>query len=178
MAVWRFHSRRFPDFGTVWHWIGHHGSSVFPATWWNPGTTSYRDFISVLSLVLFAVGTAFFLWHSWRRRAGADGFPVAATGLGILCIFLLVSKVHSPQYALWIVPFLVLLDVPRRWVFLYLAADVAVYVSGFYWFTVFNAPAPGWRGIFESSVFVRAAALGLLAWWATRAKRLKPESAN
>jgi uncharacterized membrane protein len=168
LAVWKFHSRRYPDFGTVWHWIGHHGGSLIP------GSDVYRDFVSVASLVLFAGGSVFFLLKSWRRRSDVGRFQVAAAGLGILCVFLLVSKVHSPQYALWIVPFLVMLDVPRPIVIFYIAADVAVYVSGFYWFTVFDAPAPAWKGIFEGAVLARATALGGLAWWATKARRLEP----
>jgi uncharacterized membrane protein len=170
LAVWSFHSRRYPDFGTVWHWIGHHGSRLFPG--WSPGATGYRDFVSIASLILFAGGATVFLVNAWRRRSEAGSIP-AATGLGILCVFLLVSKVHSPQYALWIVPFLVMLNVPRSILFSYLAADLTVYVSGFYWFTVFDAPAPGWKGIFEFAVLARAAAIGALAWWATKARRFQ-----
>jgi uncharacterized membrane protein len=174
MAVWKFHSSRYPDFGTVWYWIAQHLSSLAPSGWWSPGNSGYRDLVSVLSLVLFAGGSIFFIWWSWRRRNEPGGYPITATALGILSVFLLVSKVHSPQYALWMVPLLVMLNVPWRFVALYLGADVLLFVSGFYWFTVFEAPAPGWKGIFEVSVFLRAAALGALAWWATRAQRLLP----
>ena len=174
LAVWKFHSSRYPDFGTVWYWIAQHLSNLAPSSWWSPGNSGYRDLVSILSLVLFAGGSVFFIWWSWRRRNETGGYPITATALGILSVFLLVSKVHSPQYALWMVPLLVMLNVPWRLVALYLGADVLLFVSGFYWFTVFEAPAPGWKGIFELAVFLRAAALGALAWWATRAQRLLP----
>lgn len=174
LGIWTYHAGRYPDFGTVWFWIAHHGRRLFPATWWSPGQAGYRDFVSVMSLALFAASSSWFLIRGWRRRTQAEGYPVAAVSLGIVCLFLLVSKVHSPQYALWVAPLLAMVAVPWRAVLAYLGVDLAVYVSGFYWFTVFDAPAPAWKGIFEVAVLSRAAALLWLIWWAARAGRLLP----
>lgn len=173
-AVWTFHGRRYPDFGTIWFWIAHHGRRLAPSSWWD--SDGYRDLVTMGGLLMFGAATVFFIVRGWNRRKEPDGYPVAATGLGILAAFLLVSKVHSPQYALWVVPFLVLLNVPLWLVAGYLVADIALFTSGFYWFTVLDAPAPAWRGVFEASTFVRAAALGGLAWWAGRAHRLLPRT--
>ena len=49
----------------------------------------------------------------------------------MLCGFLLLHKVHSPQYTLWLVPFFVLLRVPWGWVVAYLVADLAMDVGIF-----------------------------------------------
>lgn len=176
LATWTFHARRYPDFGTVWYWAAHHGRRLLPSGWWDPGADGYRDFVSVVSLLLFAGGSLWFLRRGWARRGEAGGYPVAATGLGILSAFLLVSKVHSPQYALWIVPMLALLDVPAWLVAAYLAADLAVHVAIFQWFVVFSEPAPAWKGLSEVAVLGRAAALWGLVWWAARARRLRPEA--
>ncbi|MEO7803486.1 MAG: hypothetical protein ABIS18_03380 [Actinomycetota bacterium] len=175
LGVWLFHAKRYPDFGTVWYWIQHHGRVLFPTTWWDPGQTGYRDFVSIASFVMFGLGSALMLLKGWRRRLQEDGYPVVATGLGILAIFLITSKVNSPQFTLWLVPLLVLLNVPWRYALFYFATDLAVYVCGFYWFTVFDSPAPGWKGLFELSVLLRATALGVIVWSSLSAKRNFPD---
>jgi uncharacterized membrane protein len=168
LATWQFHAARDPDLGTVWSWLGRHGRELFPSSWWIDG--GFRDAVSLIGLVGFAAGAAWFLWRGWRRRSEDQGYPVAATGLGIVAVFLLLSKVHSPQYALWVIPLLALLDVPWWLVFTYLAGDAMVFVSAFAWFSLFAVPSPQW--IYESAVLLRAAALAGLAWWASRATRL------
>lgn len=176
MEVWVFHADRYPDFGTAWYWIAKYGRAVHPASFWNPGQPGYRDFVSLASLALFVVGSAALLRRGWARRLEPQGYPVAAVGLGILCVFLLTSKVHSPQYALWIVPFLALLNIPWSLALGYLAADLLVFVSGFYYFTVMTQSAPAWQGVFEASVWARVVALAALAWASIRATRLEPVS--
>ena len=171
LSVWLFHADRYPDFGTVWYWIAHHGRVLLPWKGWDVGQPAYQDFVSWASLVLFAAGSVVFLRRGWSRRMEPHGYPVVAVGLGIVSVFLLVSKVHSPQYALWIIPLVAMLNVPWRYVFFYMASDLAVFVSGFYWFTVMDRPAPGWLGVFEIAVWARAlalVALGAAAWSAER----------
>lgn len=181
VGIWTYHAGRYPDFGTVWYWVAHHGRVLFPSDFWRvpvEGQTSgFRDLVSISSLLLFMVAVALFLVRGFRRYRAEGAFPVMATSLGILVGFLLVSKVHSPQYALWLAPLLALLDVRLRYVAFYFAADLAVFVSGFYWFTVMEAPAPAWQGIFEVAVLSRAAALGALAYAAWGATRRRPVEA-
>lgn len=169
LGVWQFHARRYPDFGTVWFWIAHHARALVPSSWWDPGQPGYRDAVSYLALLLFATGTIAFLLRGWARRAEPAGYPVVAVTLGTTVCFLLVSKVHSPQYALWLVPLFAMLSISWWAIAAYFAADLAVYISGFYWFTVLSSPAPAWKGVFEVAVLARAAALAILAWCAWRA---------
>lgn len=177
MQVWLFHADRYPDYWTVWYWIAKYGRLVKPDTWWNVGQTGYRDFVNLASLVLFAFGSLWVLWKGWKRRGvdGAGSYPVAAVSLGILALFLLTSKVYSPQYALWMVPLLVLLNIAWRLVFAYMAAEVAVLVSGFFWFTVIDQPAPAWLGALEAAVWVRALVLLLLLRFSLSAVRALPQ---
>lgn len=178
IGIWTFHADRYPDFGTVWYWLAHHGRRLLLSPGWDPfpapAVSWYQSVVSYLSLLLFAAGSLWFLWQGWRRAEREGRYPTAAVGLGIVALFLLVSKVHSPQYALWLVPLVALLDVPWRYVFAYLLGDLGVFVAGFTYFTVMSNPAPGWMGILEIAVLVRAAALGFLVWYAPRAKRLQP----
>jgi hypothetical protein len=56
----------------------------------------------------------------------------------MLCGFLLLHKVHSPQYTLWLLPFFVLLAVPWRWVAAYLVVDAIMGISIFRWLWLLN----------------------------------------
>lgn len=173
LSIWAFHARRLPDFGTLWFWLAEHLRPL-SVPWLAPGTSSFRNLVGLLSLILFTGGSAWLIWKGWGRRGERQGYPVAATGLGVLALFLLVSKVHSPQYALWMLPLLAMVDVPWWLVASYLASDLSVYVTGFYWFVEFDSPATAWRGIFEAAVLLRAVAIAGLLWWSTRARRLEP----
>jgi uncharacterized membrane protein len=178
VGIWTYHAGRYPDFGTVWYWIAHHGRALMPSDFWRvpvTGQTSgFRDLVSISSLVLFLAGVGVFLVRGLKRHRAEGTYPVMATSLGIDVAFQLVSKVHSPQYALWLAPLLALLNVRVRYIAFYFAADLAVFISGFYWFTVMDAPAPAWQGIFEVAVLARAAALGSLAYAAWGANRRYP----
>ena len=172
LRVWLFHADRLPDFWTVWYWIGEHAPDLQDRPWGG----SFKGFVSLTSFVLFAAGTSLVLWRGWRRRREPEGFPVTAAGLGVVLTFLLTSKVYSPQYALWAVPLLALLDVRYRYVLAYFAAELAVLVSGFGWFTQFDDPDAGWKDAFEVSVWFRALVLAVLLWQSTHARRHRPSA--
>lgn len=174
LEVWTFHADRYPDYWTVWYWIAKYGRKINPGTWWDVGFTGYRDFVYVASFLLFALGAAWLLWRGWRRRTEPQGYPVGAVGLGVVALFLLTSKVYSPQYALWAAPLLTMLTVPWRYVIAYLGAEVAVLVAGFNWFTVIDQPDPAWLGALEAFVWFRALTLVLLLGSCLRATRLYP----
>ena len=174
LGVWKFHQQRFPDFGTVWYWLSHLGNSIHPSPWWNNVAGGYGGVVGVGGEVVFALLTFAILWVGWKRRAPAGGYPVAATGLAIVASFMVLWKVHSPQYALWVTPLLAMVDIPWWQVFAYLGADAILFVSGFWWYTVpnpFSPPAPVWEEIFVAAVFLRAGALILIALTAARTGR-------
>nr|MBA2313013.1 hypothetical protein [Actinomycetota bacterium] len=65
-------------------------------------------------------------------------YPFVGVAGAMLAAFMLWSKVHSPQYALWILLFFVLLEVHIGWWVAYALADLAVYVGIFRWFYDFS----------------------------------------
>lgn len=171
LRVWLFHADRFPDIWTVWYWLGRRVQGLHNNPPWGG---EFSDFVSLTSFGIFFAATVFMLVRGWVRRTEPQGYPVAAVGLGIVVAFLLTSKVYSPQYALWAVPLLVMLDVRVRLILGYFAAEFAVLVAGFGWFTVFDEPDPVWMNLLELAVLVRALVLCLLFWRAAGAKRLLP----
>lgn len=134
-----------------------------------PTSDSYKRLVDVASLCIFGLGSAALIFHQWRRRTGPW-----TTFAGILSLFLLVSKVHSPQYALWMLVFFVVVETPGALIAAYFAADAVLLTSGFWWFA--DSPSLGpsvWRSVFVVSVLARALVLGaLLVWYATGARDL------
>lgn len=119
VATYRFHSLRGPDFNSIWHWVAP-GSSV--------GT------VNALSAALTAAFWVGALGAGYVRVRRRGGYPFVGVCAALLAALLLWAKVHSPQYALWILPFFVLLRVRVLWWVLYSLADLAVYVGIFRWF--------------------------------------------
>jgi uncharacterized membrane protein len=140
-ASFAFQANRMVDVTTnsIWFWGFRPNSEpddeAFQATmdWLSP----------TLVLLSFAVAAAVGWWR-WRR----DGvYPWVAVSAAMLCGFLLLHKVHSPQYTLWLLPFFALIRVPWSLVAGYLVADLAMGIGIFRWFYALNAGTG--TGIYE-----------------------------
>ncbi len=142
---------------------------VGPRVSGGPTTHEYKGFVDSVSLGLFAVGFGLIILRHWRLRRD----PWASFA-AVVCLFLLASKVHSPQYALWLVVFFVVVQTPWPLIAAYFVADAILLASGFWWFADSPELGPnGWRTVFVVSVYIRALALGaLLVWYSTAAKDL------
>lgn len=137
MASFSFQQQRPIDVSTnsIWFWgvrplMADLGlGELFPWT---------ADVLSpALVLLSFAVAAGVGLLR-WRHGAV---YPWIGVSGAMLCGFLLLHKVHSPQYTLWLLPFLVLLRVRWGWIAAYLAADALIGVGIFRWFFLLDARA-------------------------------------
>jgi uncharacterized membrane protein len=170
---WSFQSHRFPNPETSWFMAFRHlhGSAVVEG-WWTHG---YVRVVNVASLLLFvAVATALVVreWRSGRPRL----FEVS---LAIVAIFLLTAKVFSPQYMLWLLPFLAIVRVPWRVIVACLVTDVAVLLA-INWYYAELARNRNWNlmlNLLEIAVWARYAALVWVAWVALRRSGTERESA-
>lgn len=163
-ASFAFQGERKVDITTnsIWFW-GFRPTS-------NPDNESFQslmDWVSpVAVLVSFGVAVAVGWWR--YRREGV--YPWIAVSAAMLVGFLLLHKVHSPQYTLWLLPFFVLLRVPWTLVGLYFVADAAMGIGIFRWFYVTKSRLPS--GIYDSwesqavmvGVWGRALLLVVLFW--------------
>ncbi|HEY0637976.1 MAG TPA: hypothetical protein VGD67_10040 [Pseudonocardiaceae bacterium] len=168
-ASFAFQGERKVDITTnsIWFW------GLRPLS--NPDNESFQSLMDWLSptlvLTSFAVAVTFGWWR--YRREGV--YPWVAVSAAMLVGFLLLHKVHSPQYTLWLVPFFVLLRVPWSLVGLYFVADAAMGIGIFRWFYVTKTGLPS--GIYDSwesqavmvGVWGRAALLVVLFWVFLRA---------
>lgn len=154
LTFFRYNTERVPDFDSLWYLACHRlhaGCSLSPRA---------INLFSVLVLVAGAAG----LW--WARRVRRPDFPRWTFAFPLLITFLLVNKVYSPQYGLWLLPLFVL-ALPNLPLFVaFEAADLAVFVTRFSWFGRLQGLGGASLGAFQLSLVIRAAVLlaCLVAW--------------
>ncbi|HEX2052070.1 MAG TPA: glycosyltransferase 87 family protein [Actinomycetota bacterium] len=132
-ATYEFHRARGADWNSIWVWLS--GARVGPITL----PVLDAGALNVLGTVLTAASLAGALAVGWYRRAREGRFPSFQVCAAMLAAFLLWNKVHSPQYALWLLPFFVLVRVRVAWWVAYSIADLVVYVAIFRWFYDYTA---------------------------------------
>ncbi|NKR45304.1 DUF2029 domain-containing protein [Rhodococcus hoagii] len=125
------------------------------------GSASYHALVGTLSPLALAAGFALALWLGWRRYGREGVYPWIGVSASMLCAFVLLHKVHSPQYTLWLLPFLVLLRIPWSLVGTYLVADAVLGIAVFRWFDALatNSDAEVARFLVELGVWSQAALL-------------------
>ena len=141
----RFNSTRGADWDSLWFI----GARPFGFTWDVP-------LLNVLSAAAFAVA-AVLLWRAAARR---PGFRPWTFGFPLLVAFLLTSKVYSPQYGLWLLPWFAATMPSLRLFVAFQTADVAVFVTRFQFFAELSGQGSGlpfWS--FELAVLARTAVL-------------------
>ena len=134
-ASFTFQQQRLVDFTTnsIWYW------GFRPMS--EPTNLEFHamvDWLSPLLVLLSFAVAARTGWWRWRREGS---YPWIGVSAAMLCGFLLLHKVHSPQYTLWLLPFFVLLYVPWGWVGAYLLADLTMGIGIFRWLYAFNSGA-------------------------------------
>lgn len=126
---------------SIWDWVG-----------WGLSTNSVD--VMALSCGLGAIGIVTAV--AWRRARREGVFPFLQCSAAMVLLFIVTSKDNSPQYVLWVLPFLALVDVsPRLLLALYAVSAsmevnfVPVAVPHFVFFVI---------GFAQAAVFVLAAA--------------------
>ena len=159
----RFNGARQADWDSGWYLLCRHLSACVPT-----------GVINVSSIVLL-VALVSWVWIAKRRRE--PDFPRWQLAFPILVLFLLVGKVYSPQFSLWLLPWLVLvLPGPRRFL-AFEATDLAVFLTRFSFFGGLTGVGglPQW--VFETTVLIRAGVLiwCVVAWVREPSRRLPGE---
>lgn len=83
---------------------------------------------------LLVVGTVIACAVGWWRARGEAEFPFVQVCGALLVLFVVTGKAHSPQYALWLLPFFCLVRLRWGWWAAYMAFDVCTYVGVFRWY--------------------------------------------
>lgn len=130
-ASFAFQQQRQADItsNSIWYWGLRPlmGGGIY-------GSDAYHHVVGIVSPLLLAAAIALALWLGWKRFERRGVYPWIGVCGSLLCAFMLLHKVHSPQYTLWLLPFFVLLRVPWTLVGAYLVSDLAVGIFVFRWF--------------------------------------------
>jgi len=154
---YRLNSTRGPDWGSIWYFFSVERWPVLDHLSLGP-----LNLISLLLFLAAAGGLAVLVLAAPRRPRVPQVFFL------ILAAFLLVNKVWSPQYVIWLVPLAVLAR-PRVWPYvLWQLAEVAYFLGIWgYFYYLYQPPGAGYDGISTGWYFVILAArllsLALLA---------------
>jgi uncharacterized membrane protein len=114
----RFQTLRRPNYDSVWGLL---------ANALDLGPTA----VNVLSTAAVALAAAAVLMACARRARHHSAYPFLPACAALLAAFLLGGKVHSPQFALWLVPLFVLLAVRNVWYWVFVAGNVVLYLAIF-----------------------------------------------
>ena len=127
-ASFTFQLQRKADITTnsIWFW------GLRPYS--DPDNEPVQELIGVLSPTLMIASFVIACALGWRRYQKEGTYPWVAVSAAMLCGFLLLHKVHSPQYTLWLVPMFVLLRVRWGWILAYFLADLAMGIGIFRWY--------------------------------------------
>ncbi|MHB1162460.1 MAG: glycosyltransferase 87 family protein [Chloroflexota bacterium] len=112
LYFFEFQGARPPDGGSLWSHAARWG---LPVPWINRGSL----LLSAAGVVALAIGTL-------RAGRRAEEF-----GLGAVVVLILASKITSPQYDLWVMPFLALLPAPLWLIALFATVDLAYFWTSF-----------------------------------------------
>jgi len=163
--VFRFHLRRTPNFETIW-WVAHEWGNRWGFEWMS--RLDQRPHLDRLLLAAFVLCFVAVAALAWVRRWG----PRTAAFAAVL-VFLLLNKIFSVQYALWILPFFALLPLPI-WTFaVFAAADAWVYSTIFAFFGASGTPRQddSIRWLSWAVVTRTLSLLTLLAWLVAKVRR-------
>jgi uncharacterized membrane protein len=184
-ASWAVVNLPFMVFGFHgwWTFFGVNGTRL--ADWdslWSIGCRAFTGdaaclpawLINLLSFVLF-VGIVAVLWASKARRYD---FPRWELAFPVLVVFLLVGKVYSPQFGLWLLPWFALVVGDLRRFVAFEIADVAVFFTRFEFFGDYTGIGGLPRWVFETAVVIRAAVLVwcLIGWVRDPARRVPADA--
>ncbi|HUR61386.1 MAG TPA: glycosyltransferase 87 family protein [Candidatus Thermoplasmatota archaeon] len=164
IETFAFHARRGPTAESMWTAVAYYAHKSHAE-----GLASFIEGsgFRLLSLALIVLALALFSWAAWRDR-----LHCMQACLGALVAFMLLNPVMSMQYALWLLPFLVLLRIPVWLLLAFFAADGWAYYAILDYFAHQDDAHLGAMAI--ASLGRAATHILLLAWVAFRIQRVPP----
>jgi hypothetical protein len=155
LQTYTFHLSRPPNPDTLWGVAAHYSAGT-------PGLAAFvlGPLQSVLALAL--VGGV--LWVAWLARQGR--LDMLHASFAALLVFVLLNKVFSIQYALWVLPFFAILEVPWLAVATFWLASLAVDMTqrGLWEGHTGSALDAAWTKM-APWIILRHAVLAWMLWW-------------
>jgi uncharacterized membrane protein len=115
-ATYRFHIHRPAEVNSIWT----HGPPHMAV-----------PTLNLVSGLLTAAGVAAALLYAWRRPLADGRYPALQVAGAMLAVLFIFSKVVSPQYVLWLLPFFALLRVHVGWWVAFLVVSTMMFAAAF-----------------------------------------------
>lgn len=172
LEPFRFQAVRAIDSSTmsIWYLIGQHV----------PFLSSGRRLMALATLATL-VGLVAVMAAGWLLSRGRS-YPLLGACVGLLTAYVLLNKVFSPQYIIWLLPVMLLFGVGVRWTLVYVLLDPVMYWS---WFLSIFAAVLGqtsagtfWSRIEVTTVLVRFLLVGAIGVLAVLAGGPRPHAAR
>lgn len=147
-AFWTMNADRGADLGSIWYVLSLIGLRV-PA-------------VSVIAFLCMAGGGIGVIWLVLRAPRRPRLGQIA---LLLMVIFLVFNKVYSPQYALWLLPLVVLARPVPRDVAIWTLGEIVYFVAIWGFLQGFIGPGSGYDGFYWAAVLAR---IGVQLWFGLR----------
>ncbi len=146
-VFWTFNADRGADLGSVWLALTHAGASFTPDqinswSWWLFGAACVA--VALLGL------------------AAPEEPRLAQLALLVVAAFVLVNKVYSPQYVLWLLPLAVLAHPRWRTLLVWQAGEVFYFAMVWAYLGGYLEAGGGGTPVYDAAIWVRVAAQLLL----------------
>lgn len=151
---WKFHLDRGPNIETHWAIVRHHMSRLTDGENFWAGN-GFVELAGRVSLLVMLTALAFIVGREWRRST----FRPLTVCLAVSVVLLLTSIVYSPQYSLWLLPLLALVQLPWKPIVAYAIADMFVLGSIWSFFLHHSTYEGSPYMILQVAVLLRYAAL-------------------
>jgi hypothetical protein len=123
-APYLMQSVRLNDLTTnsIWYWI------IDPTDF---GTVNRASAAAVL------LGWAAIVGHGLRRWRRTGAYPWVQVGAAMVTSYIVLGRVDSPQYGIWLLPFVAVVAVPSRWVAIFMVTDIWLWLQ---WSWLWSSP--------------------------------------
>jgi uncharacterized membrane protein len=175
LSVFRFQASRAIDGTTLSIW------SVGVTPFLHGDAASEQHVLGLASTLSTAIGIVVVLAIGVVVAIRTGALPWVPTAAAMLCVYMLCNKVHSLQYVLWLLPFLVVLRVRLLVVAAYLLADLATFLGWFrqtYYHALGNQDTTWADHLLSVGVWARAVLLVALVVVFLRARVVEPRRAD
>jgi uncharacterized membrane protein len=93
--------------------------------------------VNRVSAAAVLLGWAAILGYGWRLSRTAGAYPWVQVGAAMVTGYIVLGRVDSPQYGLWLLPFLAVVAVPPRWIAIFMVTDIWLWLQ---WSWLWSSP--------------------------------------
>ncbi|MGH3126189.1 MAG: glycosyltransferase 87 family protein, partial [Streptosporangiaceae bacterium] len=158
-VFWTFNADRGPDLGSWWLLLSHLGAAASPGT------------VNLVSWLFFGAACVAICVLGLRAP---EPPRIAQVGLLVVLAFLLVNKVYSPQYVLWLLPLAAMARPRWRDLLVWQAAELVYFAAVWLWIGGWLDSPGGGAPVYDAAIVVRIAGELFLAALVVR-DVLRPE---